>query len=282
MKVGVIGLGLMGGGIAQVCAQAGHAVLAREINAAFLEKGLGKIQAELEKLVAKEKITTGQKEEIVSRIKGTLALEDFKDCDLIIEAVTEDIELKKEVFRALDTVSDPKTIFASNTSSIPIIQLAVSTKRSDRFLGLHFFNPVPRMQLVEIVKTISVSEETTAKAREFVLSLGKTPIIAKDRAGFVVNLLLIPYLLDAIRTFESGFASKEDIDTGMVLGCNYPMGPLRLLDYLGLDTAYFVANIMYEEFKDPKFAPPPLLKQMVTAGLLGVKSGKGFYDYAQR
>lgn len=282
MKVGVIGLGLMGGGIAQVCAQAGHAVLAREINAAFLEKGLGKIQAELEKLVAKEKITAGQKEEIVSRIKGTLALEDFKDCDLIIEAVTEDIELKKEVFRALDTVSDPKTIFASNTSSIPIIQLAVSTKRSDRFLGLHFFNPVPRMQLVEIVKTISVSEETTAKAREFVLSLGKTPIIARDRAGFVVNLLLIPYLLDAIRTFESGFASKEDIDTGMVLGCNYPMGPLRLLDYVGLDTVYFVANIMYEEFKDPKFAPPPLLKQMVTAGLLGVKSGKGFYDYTQR
>lgn len=280
-KVGVVGCGLMGSGIAQVCAQAGYETVVREISPELLQKGLGKIEKQLAGAVQKGRLSEETRNATLSRLRGTTELSDLAGCDLVIEAIIENPEEKKALFSELDRICPPSTIFASNTSSIPIIQLAAATKRPDRFIGLHFFNPVPVMQLVEIVKSISSSDEVVEIARRFGASLGKQAIVAKDRAGFVVNLLLVPYLLDAVRALEMGVASKEDIDTGMKLGCNHPMGPLALLDFVGLDTTYYIAEIMYNEFKDPRYAPPTLLKQMVIAGHNGRKTGKGFYDYPQ-
>jgi 3-hydroxybutyryl-CoA dehydrogenase len=279
-KVGVLGCGLMGAGIAQVCAQAGFETIAREIDQKFIDKGLGIILKNLAKGVEKGKLSVEEKAKILVRLKGTLNLEDLKDCDLIIEAVVENLELKNEMFSTLDKICPEKTIFASNTSSLTVMSMAASTKRLDRFLGLHFFNPVPVMQLVEVVKTIATSQATVDTCFEFSKKIGKVPILAKDNSGFIVNLLLIPYLLDAIRILEQGVATIEDIDTGMKLGLNQPMGPLTLLDFVGLDTTYNIANIMFEEYREKRYAPTPLLKKMVLAGYYGRKSGKGFYDYS--
>lgn len=279
-KVGVLGCGLMGAGIAQVCAQAGFETIAREIDQKFIDKGLGIIQKNLAKGVEKGKLSAEEKDKILGRLKGTLNLEDLKDCDLIIEAVVENLELKNEMFSTLDKICPEKTIFASNTSSLTVMSMAASTQRLDRFLGLHFFNPVPVMQLVEVVKTIATSKATVDTCFEFSKKIGKVPILAKDNSGFIVNLLLIPYLLDAIRILEQGVATIEDIDTGMKLGLNHPMGPLTLLDFVGLDTTYHIANIMFEEYREKRYAPTPLLKKMVLAGYYGRKSGKGFYDYS--
>lgn len=278
-RVGVVGCGLMGSGITQVCAQAGYPVTVREISQDLLDKGLQSIQKFLSTGVERKKLTEEQKNQTLSRIKGTTRLEDLGDCDLIIEAVVEDIHLKKEVFGALDKICPPETILASNTSSLTIIEMAAATRRPDRVVGLHFFNPAPLMKLVEVVRTIATSEEVFQIAFEFVKSLGKEPVAAKDNSGFIVNFLLVPYLLGAIRALENGLASKEDIDKAMKLGCGYPMGPFELLDFVGLDTTYRVANIFFEEYRDRLYAPPPLLKKMVLAGYLGRKSGKGFYDY---
>jgi 3-hydroxybutyryl-CoA dehydrogenase len=278
-RVGVVGCGLMGSGITQVCAQAGYPVTVREISQDLLDKGLQSIQKFLSTGVERKKLTEEQKNQTLSRIKGTTRLEDLGDCDLIIEAVVEDIHLKKEVFGALDKICPPETILASNTSSLTIIEMAAATRRPDRVVGLHFFNPAPLMKLVEVVRTIATSEEVFQIAFEFVKSLGKEPVAAKDNSGFIVNFLLVPYLLGAIRALENGLASKEDIDKAMKLGCGYPMGPFELLDFVGLDTTYRFANIFFEEYRDRLYAPPPLLKKMVLAGYLGRKSGKGFYDY---
>ena len=280
-KVGVIGCGLMGSGIAQVCAQSGYETVVSEINEELLNKGLGMIKAQLAGSVQKGKLTKEEEEGILSRLKGTTKLSDFNECDLVIEAATEKMELKKQVFSELDRICPKHAILASNTSSLSIIEMAAATQRASQVLGMHFFNPVPVMKLVELVRTIATSEETMDTVTKFSKSLGKEIIVARDTPGFIVNLLLIPFLLDAIRALDNGLASKEDIDTGIRLGLNHPMGPLTLLDFVGLDTAYYIACAMYEEFKDPKFAPPPLLKQMVTAGWLGRKTGKGFYDYRQ-
>jgi 3-hydroxybutyryl-CoA dehydrogenase len=280
-RVGVVGCGLMGSGITQVCAQAGYPVTVREISQDLLDKGLQSIQKFLSTGVERKKLTEEQKNQTLSRIKGTTRLEDLGDCDLIIEAVVEDIHLKKEVFGALDKICPPETILASNTSSLTIIEMAAATRRPDRVVGLHFFNPAPLMKLVEVVRTIATSEEVFQIAFEFVKSLGKEPVAAKDNSGFIVNFLLVPYLLGAIRALENGLASKEDIDKAMKLGCGYPMGPFELLDFVGLDTTYRVANIFFEEYRDRLYAPPPLLKKMVLAGYLGRKSGKGFYDYTK-
>lgn len=279
-KLGVLGCGLMGAGIAQVCAQSGLQTVVREIDQKFIDKGFGIIEKNVQKAMEKGKISKEDKDAMWNRLQGTLELEDLKECDLIIEAVVENLELKNEMFSTLDKICPEKTILASNTSSLTIMAMAASTNRPDRFCGLHFFNPVPVMQLVEVVKTIATSKETTDTCFEFCKKIGKTPILAKDNSGFIVNRLLIPYLLDAIRVFEEGLASTLDIDTGMKLGLNYPMGPLTLLDFVGLDTTYNIANIMFEEFREQRFAPPPLLKKMVLAGYYGRKSGKGFYDYS--
>ncbi len=279
--VGVVGCGLMGSGIAQVCAQAGYPVTVREISQDLLDKGLQSIHKFLSTGVERKKLTEEQKNQILGRIKGTTRLEDLGNCDLIIEAVVEDIHIKKEVFGALDKICPPETILASNTSSLTIIEMAAATGRPDRVVGLHFFNPAPLMKLVEVVRTIATNDEVFQTAFEFVKSLGKEPVAAKDNSGFIVNFLLIPYLLGAIRALENGLASKEDIDKAMKLGCGYPMGPFELLDFVGLDTTYKVANILFEEYRDRLYAPPPLLKKMVLAGYLGRKSGKGFYDYTK-
>jgi len=247
----------------------------------FLDRGMGRIDKFLLGAVEKGKISEGDKKATLGRIRGTLALEDLKDCDIVVEAVTENIDVKREVFKALDEMCPPHTIFGSNTSSISITEMAGFTKRPDRFVGLHFFNPVPIMKLVEVIKGVMSSEETIRKCTEWAKSLGKHPIVAKDSPGFVVNLLLIPYLLDAIRALEMGVASKEDIDEGMKLGCGHPMGPLTLLDFVGLDTTYYIANIMFDEFKDSRYAAPTTLKRMVLAGHHGRKTGKGFYDYSK-
>jgi len=269
----------MGSGITQVCAQAGYPVTVREVSQSLLDKGLQSIDKFLSTGVERKKLTEEQKAQILNRIKGTTRLEDLRTCDLIIEAVVEDIHLKKEVFGTLDQVCPPETILASNTSSLTIIEMAAATKRPDRVVGLHFFNPAPLMRLVEVVRTIATGDDVFHTAFEFVKSLGKEPVAAKDNSGFIVNFLLVPYLLGAIRALESGMASKEDIDKAMKLGCGYPMGPFELLDFVGLDTTYKVANIFFEEYRDRLYAPPPLLKKMVLAGYLGRKSGKGFYDY---
>ncbi|NUO83644.1 3-hydroxybutyryl-CoA dehydrogenase [candidate division KSB1 bacterium] len=278
--VGVIGCGLMGSGIAQVCAQAGYKTIVREVNDELLQKGLGKIEGFLTKSVEKGKLTAEQKQAVMSNLIGTTSLTAMKDADIIIEAAIENINLKKELFGELDKLCPSHTIFASNTSSLTITEMAAATKRPDRFVGLHFFNPVPLMKLVEVVRTIATSHESFNTAFAFAKTLGKEPIACKDNSGFVVNLLLVPYLLDAIRALENGVATVEDLDKGMVLGCGYPMGPFTLLDFVGLDTTLYIANIMFEEYRESKYAPPPLLRKMVLAGYLGKKSGKGFYDYS--
>ena len=278
--VGVIGCGLMGAGIAQVSAQSGYKTIVREVNDDVLKKGLGRIDGFLAKSVEKGKMTAEQKAATMANLSGTTKLADFHACDLVIEAAIENIDLKKELFAELEAICPATTIFASNTSSLTIMEMAAATKRGDRFVGLHFFNPVPLMKLVEVVRTVATSQQTFDAAFAFAKALGKEPITCKDNSGFVVNLLLVPYLLDAIRAVENGVASIEDIDKGMMLGCGYPMGPLTLLDFVGLDTTYFIAEIMFKEYRDAKYAPPPLLRKMMLAGYHGKKSGKGFYDYS--
>ena len=280
-RVGVVGCGLMGSGIAQVCAEAGYDVIVREVSGDLLKKGLGKIESFLAKGVEKGKVTPERKAEVLGRLEGTTSLEALARCDLVIEVVVESLQSKRDVYQALDAVCPSHAIFASNTSSLSITELAAATRRADRFVGLHFFNPVPLMKLVEVVRSPLTSAETFETAVAFAKSLGKTPIRASDRTGFIVNRLLVPYLLDAIRAVEEGVGSIPDIDEGMRLGCGHPMGPLTLLDFVGLDTTYSIANIMFDEFREKRFAPPPLLKRMVQAGLYGRKSGKGFYDYSQ-
>lgn len=278
-KVGVIGCGLMGSGIAQACAQSGYETIVREVNQELLDKGMTRIRGAWDMLVNKGKLTQGQRDEYSSRLRGTLNLEDLADCDLVIEAVIENMEEKLKLFPALDRIVKPEGLLLSNTSSLSVTQMGAVTKRPAQVCGLHFFNPAPVMKLVEIVRTISTSDETIETVRQFALSLGKTPVIAKDTAGFIVNFLLIPYLLAAIRMLENGQATRDDIDTAMKLGCGYPMGPFTLLDYVGLDTTMWAAEAIYEEYKDPLYAPPPLLRRMVASGMYGRKSGKGFYDY---
>jgi 3-hydroxybutyryl-CoA dehydrogenase len=279
-NVGVVGCGLMGSGIAQVAAEAGYAVIVREVSEELLQKGLGRIDAFLQKGVQRGKLAPESKAEVMGRLRGTTSLEELAACDIVVEAVVESLELKREVYRALDAACPPHTLFASNTSSLSITEMAASSGRAARFVGLHFFNPVPLMKLVEVVRSPLTSAEAFEQAYAFATSLGKTPIRASDRTGFIVNRLLVPYLLDAIRALEEGVGSVEDIDRGMQLGCGHPMGPLTLLDFVGNDTTYYIANIMFDEFREKRFAPPPLLKRMVQAGLHGRKSGKGFYDYS--
>lgn len=278
-KVGVIGCGLMGGGIAQTCAQSGYETVVREVSQQLLDKGLARIYGAWDMMASKGKLTQGQVDENRARLHGTLDLEDFADCDLVIEAVIENMEEKLRLFPALDRILKPEAIIATNTSSLNVTQMGAVTKRPAKVLGLHFFNPAPVMKLVEVVQTISTAPETIDTVKQFAVSLGKTPVLAKDTAGFIVNFLLIPYLLAAIRMLENGQASRDDIDTAMKLGCGYPMGPFTLLDYVGLDTTLWAAEAIYDEYKDPLYAPPPLLRRMVQSGMYGKKSGKGFYSY---
>jgi 3-hydroxybutyryl-CoA dehydrogenase len=279
-KVGVVGCGLMGSGIAQVCAQAGFATVVREVAPELVDKGLKSIEKNLGRLVEKGNLTEAQKGEIRGRLTGTTAIEDLKDCDVVVEAIIEQLPAKRELFAKLDGLCPDSTIFASNTSSLTITEIATATKRPDRFVGLHFFNPVPVMKLVEVVRTIATDPAAYEEMVTFGAKLGKTPVRAHDSTGFIVNRLLVPYLLDAIRALEEGVGSIEDIDNSMRLGCGHPMGPLTLLDFVGLDTTYYIANIMFEEFRERRFAPPPLLKRMVLAGWNGRKAGRGFYDYS--
>jgi 3-hydroxybutyryl-CoA dehydrogenase len=278
--VGVLGCGLMGSGIAQVSAVAGYDVIVRDLDQGLLARGRAAIEGSLAKFVEKGKLEAAARDAALRRLRSTTALEELQGCDLIIEAVTEDLELKTKLWTSLDRLCREDALFASNTSSLSIISMARVTKRPDRFLGLHFFNPVPLMPLVEVVRSVATAPEPLAAAMDFVGRLGKQPIAAKDSAGFIVNLLLIPYLLDAVRAVERGVASVPDIDAGMKLGCGHPMGPLTLLDFVGLDTSLKVGEILYEEYREPRYAPPPLLKRMVLAGWFGKKSGKGFYDYS--
>lgn len=279
-KVGILGCGLMGSGITQVAAQAGYETVVREVTRELLDGGLEKIRSFLDKGIEKGKVTREEAEQALGNISGTLKIEDLADCDIIIEAVTENLDLKIDMLRALDEICPSGTIFASNTSSLTVTSMAMATKRPEKVLGLHFFNPVPLMKLVEVVRTVVTDEEAFTAAFDFCRTLGKVPVAAKDNSGFIVNLLLVPYLLDAVRALEKGVASIEDIDKGMMLGCGYPMGPFTLLDFVGLDTTVHIANIMFEEYREPRYAPPPLLKRMVLAGCYGRKSGKGFYDYS--
>jgi 3-hydroxybutyryl-CoA dehydrogenase len=278
-NVGVLGCGLMGSGIAQVCAAAGYKTIVREVEEPFLQNGLGRIQKFLSDGVAKGKVTADAQAATLANLSGTTKLEDLGACDIVVEAIIENVEEKAKAFGVLDTVCGPSTIFCSNTSSLCITELAANTKRPDRFAGLHFFNPVPIMKLVEVIRALTTSDETYSTVFSFAQSLGKEPITAPDKPGFIVNRLLVPYLLDAVRAYENGLGSLEDIDKGMKLGCGYPMGPFTLLDFVGLDTTYYIANIMFDEYREPAYAPPPLLKRMVLAGRLGKKSGHGFYKY---
>jgi len=280
-KVGVVGCGLMGSGIVEVCAKAGYEVVVSEINDEFLQKGMGRINRSLSRAVSKGKATQEEMDAALARVKGTTDTADFAFCDLVIEAAIENMELKKKIFAELDGILRPEAIIGSNTSSLCITEMASVTKRGDKVLGIHFFNPVPIMPLLELVRTILTSDETLAIAQEFSQSVGKTTVVAKDTPGFIVNQLLIPYLLDAVRIYENGLATREDIDTAIKLGLNHPMGPLTLLDLVGLDTTLFIADAMFEEFKDPRYAAPPLLRRLVLAGHLGRKSGQGFYDYSR-
>jgi len=277
--VGVLGAGLMGSGIAEVSARAGYTTIVREVSEELSRKGRARIEASLARAVEKGKLDGADRDAAKARLSETTRLQDLADCDIVIEAIVENLETKNETFAALDRACKPETIFCSNTSSLTITEMSVATTRPDRFAGLHFFNPVPVMKLVEVVRTIATSKETEDAVFEFAKSLGKEPIRANDNSGFVVNRLLVPYLLDAVRALEEGVGTKEDIDRGMELGCGHPMGPLRLLDFVGLDTTYFIAEIMFNEYREKRFAPPPLLKRMVLAGRLGKKSGRGFYDY---
>ncbi len=281
-KVGVLGCGLMGSGIAQTCATAGMEVVVREVSGELCERGFAGIEKSLAKFAEKGTINAEQQREIRGRMSGTTELKDLADCDLIVEAIIENLDIKRDTYKQLDELCKPETVFASNTSSLSITEMMTSTspERQKRFIGLHFFNPVPLMKLVEVVRTILTDEEVYESAVEFGRKLGKVPVRADDRSGFIVNRLLVPYLLDSIRALEEGVGSIVDIDNGMKLGCGHPMGPLTLLDFVGLDTTYYIAEIMFAEFREQRFAPPPLLKRMVLAGLYGRKSGRGFYDYA--
>jgi 3-hydroxybutyryl-CoA dehydrogenase len=278
-KVGVVGCGLMGSGIAQVCAQSGYQVVVSEINDELLKRGMASISSRLARNVEKGKLSAEDRDSTLGRIKGTTSTRDFADRDLIIEAIIENMDLKQKMFAELDEVCPPETILATNTSVLSVIDIATATARPDKVLGLHFFSPVPLMQLVEVVKTIATSDDTVKVAVELVGSLGKTAIIAKDTPGFVVNRQLAPFIMNAIRMLEDGVASREEIDAGVKLGLNHPIGPLQLADFIGLDTVYFGAIDMYDKFKEPQYAPPVLLRKMVAAGWLGRKTGKGFYDY---
>ena len=279
--VGVLGCGLMGSGIAQVAAASGYKTLVREVNQGVLDKGLGRMKKFLEDGVTKGKVTAEQRDTTLGNLSGVTDFAAMKDCDIVIEAIIENVDDKIAAFTALEAVVGPDAIFASNTSSLCITELAAKTKRPDRFGGLHFFNPVPLMKLVEVIRSLTTSDETYQRMFQFAQSLGKEPITAPDKPGFIVNRLLVPYLLDAIKCYERGLGTVEDIDNGMKLGCGHPMGPLTLLDFVGLDTTHYIANIMFDEYKEPMFAAPPLLKRMVLAGKLGRKSGEGFYKYAK-
>jgi 3-hydroxybutyryl-CoA dehydrogenase len=281
-KVGVLGCGLMGSGIAEVAARSGYETVVREVTSELVDKGVEKIRGSLTKAVEKGKLDAATRDQAVARLSGTVDLAALADCDLVVEAIVENLEEKRKTFTALEEVVKKDALFASNTSSLTITQIAMFTQRPDQFVGLHFFNPVPVMKLVEVVRTLLTSDDTFQTVFDFARSLGKEPIACRDNSGFVVNRLLVPYLLDAIRALEEGVGSVEDIDKGMQLGCGYPMGPFTLLDFVGLDTTYYIANIMFEEYREKRFAPPPLLKQMVLAGRLGKKSGRGFYDHTKK
>ena len=280
-KVGVLGCGLMGSGIAQTAATAGFETVVREVSDELIQKGFAGIEKSLAKFAEKGNITNHQQEEIRGRLRGTTSLDELANCDIVIEAIIENLEQKRDTYQRLDTICQPETIFASNTSSLSITEMmtATSAERQRRFIGLHFFNPVPIMKLVEVVRTILTDETVYEQAVDFGKRLGKTPVRASDKTGFIVNRLLVPYMLDAIRALEEGVGSIIDIDNAMKLGCGYPMGPFTLGDFVGLDTTYYIAEIMFNEFREKRFAPPPLLKRMVLAGLYGRKSGRGFYDY---
>jgi len=279
-KVGVLGCGLMGSGIAQVSATAGYQTIVKEVADEFLKKGLASIDKSLSKFAEKGTITSEQRTQTLERLKGTTKFEDLAECDIVIEAITENLQVKRETYATIDKIVKSGAIFASNTSSLVITEMMTATKRVDRFIGLHFFNPVPLMKLVEVVGTITTAPAVMDEAMKFATSLGKVPIRTTDHSGFIVNRLLVPYLLDAIRALEEGVGTVEDIDKGMKLGCGYPMGPFTLLDFVGLDTTYYIANIMFDEFREKRFAPPPLLKRLVLAGHNGKKSGRGFYDHS--
>jgi 3-hydroxybutyryl-CoA dehydrogenase len=279
-RVGVLGCGLMGSGIAQVAAAAGYDTVVRDVSKELLDRGRAGIEKSLAKFVEKGKLDAAARDATLKRLTFTTTVADLKAADVVVEAITEDLTLKNALFKELDALCGPATIFASNTSSLTIAEMAAATKRADRFVGLHFFNPVPLMQLIEVVRTVTTSDDTFKRAFAFAKSLGKEAVAAKDNSGFIVNLLLVPYLLDAIRAVERGVGSVPDIDKAMQLGCGYPMGPLTLLDFVGLDTTYHIAEIMFKEYREQRYAPPPLLKRMVLAGMYGKKSGKGFYDYS--
>jgi len=281
-KLGVVGCGQMGSGIAQVAAMAGVEVIAREVNDDLWKKGFARIEKNLDKAIEKGKLDAAVKEKTMANLTGTDDLKDLADCDIVVEAIVENMDDKLKIFRDLDKICKPSTILATNTSSLPVGDMGAVTKRPDKFCGLHFFNPVHMMKLCELVQTVDTSGETLKIAREFAEGVGKTVVAAKDRPGFIVNALLIPYLLDAIRMLENGVASRDDIDKGMMFGCGHPMGPLTLNDFIGLDTMLQIADIMYDEYKDHHYAAPPLLRRMVKAGYLGKKSGRGFYDYTKK
>src|SRR5438067_4567886 len=278
-KVGVLGCGLMCSGIAQVSAQAGYETVVREVEQKYLDKGVGGIEKSLGKFVEKGKMAAADRDACLGRLKGTTSLDDLADCDIVIEAIIENAELKKETYAALDKIVKKEALFASNTSSLTITELSMATARPKQFVGMHFFNPVPLMKLVEVVRTILTSDESFDRAFAFAKSLGKEAVAARDNSGFIVNRLLVPYILDAIRAYEEGVGSIEDIDKAMQLGCGYPMGPFTLLDFVGLDTTYYISKVMFEEYHEQRFASPPLLRKMVLAGRSGRKSGSGFYQY---
>jgi len=281
-KIGVLGCGLMGSGIAEVAAKAGFQVVVREVSQELLDKGMKRMRGSLDKAVDKGKLEASARDETLSRLEGVTDLAALADCDLVVEAIVENLDEKKKTFAALDGIVKAGAIFASNTSSLTITQLAMATKRPERLIGLHFFNPVPVMKLVEVVRTLLTDDAVIAEVMEWCRAVGKSPVACKDNSGFIVNRLLVPYMLDAIRGLEEGIGTIEDIDEAMKLGCGYPMGPFTLLDFVGLDTTYYIANIMFEEYREKRFAPPPLLKQMVQAGRYGRKSGRGFYDYSSK
>ena len=278
-RVGIVGCGLMGAGIAEVCAKSGYTVIVQEVNGDLLRAGMKRITGSMDRAVNKGKLSAADRDAAQARIMGVTQLHDMHECDLVIEAITEKLMFKRKVFAELDAATPPHTILASNTSSLAVTEMAAATKRPDRVLGLHFMQPVPVMPLLEMVRTVLTSDETFATAKGFGESLGKTIVVSKDTPGFIVNLLLIPYLLQAIAELEKGVATKEDFDTAIRLGLNHPMGPFTLLDFVGLDTTLFIVDAVFDETKDPRFAAPPLLRRMVSAGWLGRKSGRGFYDY---
>ena len=280
-NVAVIGCGLMGAGIAEVSARAGFTTYVREVSDDLLQKGLARIKGSLAKAVDRGKLEASERDAILGRIQGVIDIDRLADCDLVIEAIVENLDAKRQLFQNLDEKVKDTAIFASNTSSLTITQLAMTTQRPGQVVGLHFFNPVPRMKLVEVVKTLLTDEQSVERVTAWSREIGKEPVQCGDNSGFIVNRLLVPYMLDAIRGYEEGIGTIEDIDKAMQLGCGYPMGPFVLLDFVGLDTTYYIANIMFEEYREKRFAPPPLLKQMVQAGRLGKKSGRGFYDYSK-